>query len=132
MLVGPIDSIDRVNGVFQSMGQTVLASDTLLSNMQVGDLVSVGGNVLGAGWLYADRVSVSNRAYVPGSTEVFVTGMLSSIDAARGTAQLGELTIDYTPSLGNGAAPQGAMWSFSGIRPRAGGLMISDRTAAAR
>ena len=132
ILAGPVDSIDHVNGVFESMGQIVMASHQALASMRVGDLVSVQGSVVGPGWLYADEVSVSDSLYVPGATEVFVTGMLSSVDRVAGTAQVGALTIDYTPSLGSGAAPSALLWSFSGTRPVADGMMISDRSGELR
>jgi hypothetical protein len=67
---------------------------------------------------------------VPGATEVFVSGMLSSVDAAKGTARLGGLTIDYTAGLASGKAPAGMMWSFAGTRPAVDGLMISDSMGA--
>ena len=128
VLSGPVDSIDRINGVFESMGQIVMASQGMLASMSVGDYVSVEGSVVSPGWLYADQVAVSAERYVPGATEVFVTGMLSSVDLARGTAQIGSLTIDYTSSLGRGYAPSGTMWSFSGTRPAVRGVMLSDTT----
>ena len=109
-----------------------MASREALAGMQVGDFVSVQGSVVGPGWLYADDVSVSDSLYVPGATVVSVTGMLSSVDRAAGTARMGGLTIDYTPSLGNGAAPSELMWSFSGTRPVSDGMMISDRTGELR
>ncbi len=121
-----------VNGVFESMGQVVMASQGMLSGMKVGDYVSVEGSIVSPGWLYADDVSVSGTPYVPGATEVFVTGLLTSVDPAAGTARLGGLTIDYTSSLGNGKAPVGSMWSFAGVRPRDGGVTISDWTVDAR
>jgi hypothetical protein len=114
------------------MGQFVMASQDALAGMRVGDFVSVQGSVAGPGWLYADSVSVSDSMYVPGATGVFVTGMLSSVDRAAGMAQMGGLTIDYTSSLGSGAAPSNVMWSFSGTRPVSGGVMISDRTGGMR
>ena len=114
------------------MGQLVMASQDMLAGLQLGDLVSVQGTVISSGWYYADTVSVSSQRYVPGSTEVFVTGLLSSINRMNGTAQMGELTIDYTMSLGRSSAPSGAMWTFRGIRPSFDGLMISDRTESVR
>ena len=132
ILAGPVDSIDRVNGVFESMGQIVMASQQALAGMRVGDFVSVQGSVVGPGWLYADDVSVSDSLYVPGATVVSVTGMLSAVDRAAGTARMGELTIDYTPSLGSGGAPSDLMWSFSGTRPVSDGVMLSDRTGELR
>ena len=71
LLAGPVTSIDRMNGVFESMGQNVMVSQSMLSGMSVGDYVSVDGSVAAPGWLYADAVSISNRRYVPGSTEMF-------------------------------------------------------------
>jgi hypothetical protein len=132
LLAGPVDSIDRVNGVFSSMGQTVMASQAMLSSLRVGDFVAVQGSVISSGWYYADDVSVSSQRYVPGATEVFITGMLSSVDRVNGTAQMGNLTIDYTASLGSGEAPSSAMWSFQGTRPLSGGRMISNRSSDAR
>ena len=129
LLAGPVDSIDRTNGVFESMGQVVMASQDMLVNMEVGDYVAVEGTVISSGWYYADAVDVSNELYVPGSSEVFVSGMLSSVDAANGTAQMGDLTIDYTSSLGSSSAPSSTTWSFRGTRPARDGVMISDRSS---
>jgi hypothetical protein len=107
-----------------------MASQNMLAGMSIGDFVSVAGSVVSPGWLYADDVSISADRYVPGATEVFVTGMLSSVDLASGTARMGGLTIDYTSSLGGSDAPSGAMWSFGGTRPAARGVMLSDRSGA--
>jgi len=76
ILAGPVDSIDRINGVFGSMGQIVMASQAMLSGMQVGDYVTVGGTAISSGWYFADTVSVSDLSYVPGSTEVFISGWI--------------------------------------------------------
>jgi hypothetical protein len=114
------------------MGQVVMASQTMLSGMSVGDYVSVSGSIVSPGWLYADGVSVSTDSYVPGATQVLVTGLLSSVDLERGSAQMGKLTIDYTSSLGSANAPSGAIWSFQGTRPVDRGVMLSDRAGATR
>jgi len=132
VLAGPVERIDIVNGVFHSMGQIVMASKSMLSAMRVGDFVTVDGSVVSPGWLYADAISVSDITYVPGATKVFVSGMLSAVDFANGTARMGGLTIDYTASLGNGRAPSGSMWSFAGTRPQSGGVLVSDRSGAIR
>jgi hypothetical protein len=132
ILAGPISSIDTLNGVFESLGQVVVASQHMLSRMNVGDFVTVEGSVMAPGWLYADAVAVSAIRYVPGSTEVFVSGMLTSINAQNGTARMGNLTIDYTPSLGGSVAPSGLMWSFRGIQPGFDGVMISDQSGNIR
>jgi hypothetical protein len=126
ILSGPVEAIDLANGTFHSLGQVVMTSGRELRNLRVGDYVSVEGSVMGPGWLYADVVTVTDIEYVPGATEVFVTGLLSEINSASGTARLGSLTIDYTPSLARAEAPSSAMWSFRGIQPAVTGLMISE------
>jgi len=112
------------------MGQVVMASHDMLMSMSVGDLVSVEGSVVASGWLYADGISVSSDRYVAGATEVSVTGILSSVNLATGTAQIGDLMIDYTSSLGAANAPNGVVWSFGGTRPTTSGAMLSERSSA--
>jgi hypothetical protein len=126
VLAGPVSSIDRINGVFESMGQIVLASQSMLSSMRIGDYVSVNGSVISGGWLYADNVSVFSESYVPGASPVFVTGIPSAMDLSTGRAQIGGLTIDYTPALSSGDLGIGLEMSFSGIQPVSRGLLISD------
>jgi hypothetical protein len=130
VLAGPVDSVDRINGVFFAMGQTVMASQGMLAGMNVGDFVSVNGSIVSAGWLYADTLSVSSGTYVPGAWEVFVTGIPSSIDMAIGQVQLGDLTSDYTAALSGGAVPSGLSLSFRGIQPVSRGLLVSDAISA--
>ncbi|TDJ35080.1 MAG: hypothetical protein E2O61_09420 [Gammaproteobacteria bacterium] len=130
VLMGPIHSINSLEGVFASMGQSVMATPEMLNALNVGDLVTVHGSISGPGWLYADSVTVSAEQYVAGATEVFVSGILSSIDVSTGTAMLGSLTVDYTSSLGSGQMPAGAVWSFRGTQPVSRGVMLSDEVHA--
>jgi hypothetical protein len=116
--------------VFDAMGQSVMVSAEMLSNLSTGDLVSVEGSVVGPGLLYADSVTVSSDRYVAGATEVFVTGILSSIDVTTGTAMIGGLSVDYTSSLASGRMPAGVVWSFRGTQPSSRGVMLSDRVQA--
>jgi hypothetical protein len=131
VLAAPVSSVDRVNGVFVAVGQTVMASNEMLARLQVGDFVSVNGSVVSPGWLYADEISVSSEMYVPGATEVFVTGIPSGFNLAVGQVQLGGLTIDYTAALSGGAIPSGLSLSFRGVQPVNRGLFVSDAVSAA-
>ena len=131
VLSGPVESIDLVNGVFTSMGQTVVASTTMLRGLSEGDYVSVNGSVMGAGWLYADGVSVSEEMYVPGASPVVVTGIMSSLDEDLGSVTVGGLTVDYTPAMGNGILPRGNLFVFSGIQPVQEGVLLSTEVLAA-
>ncbi len=126
VLIGSVIAIDRINSVFESMGQFILASQSMLNSMRIGDYVSVNGTVISSGWLYADDVSVLGESYVPGASAVFVTGIPSAIDLSTGRVQIGGLTIDYTPALSSGDLGVGFEMSFSGIQPVTRGLLISD------
>ena len=128
VLAGPIESVDLAGGYFVSIGQRVLAPLSVLESLLVGDFVSVSGTIAGAGWLYADEVSVSDLMYVPGATEVVVTGIPSAINTTLGTATIGGLTVDYTGSLGNSSFNGiGDAITVIGIQPASGGAMLSDR-----
>ena len=130
VLSGPVESIDLSNGVFTSLGQTVMASHDMLNSMSLGDLVSVTGSVAGPGWLYADAVEIADSGYVPGATEIFVSGIPSGVDRSLGQVQLGGLSIDYTPALSSGSIPSGQMLGFRGIQPNSHGVLISDAVFA--
>ncbi len=130
ILSGPVDFIDIEIGSFVSMGQTVAASREMLSDLRVGDLVTVEGSVMGPGWLYADRVSVSSERYVPGATEVFVTGMPTSVNRFTGQVEMGDLTVDYTASLAGGNLRPGTVWTFRGIQPNNRGVLVAGEAAS--
>ena len=128
VLSGPVESIDRARGIFTSVGQNVLAARGMLDSLSIGAFVSVRGTIAGAGWIYADDVALSREQYVPGATEVFVTGIPSSVDLSLGTATIGGLTVDYTPSLGgSGFGGLGDAITVIGTQPARGGVMLSDR-----
>ena len=129
VLTGPIESINLEVGSFASMGQTVAASREMLADLRTGDLVTVEGSVMGPGWLYADRVSVSSERYVPGATEVFVTGIPTSVNRFTGQVEMGELTVDYTASLAGGDLRPGTVWTFRGIQPNNRGVLVAGEAA---
>ncbi len=127
MLAGPIDSINPADGTFSAVGQTVSFAADGIASMHVGDYVMVYGALAGAGRLDATAVEVSPMQYVPGVSEVFVTGIPSSVDYARGMVRIGGLEVDYTPSLGGtGFGGVGAAVTVIGTQPALGGTMLGD------
>jgi len=96
--------------------------------LRVGDLVDVYGSISGAGTIEASDVDISRDSYVPGATRVSVTGIPSSVDFRTGTARIGGLTVDYTPSLGGSEfGGIGAAITVIGTQPALGGTMLGDR-----
>jgi len=127
MLAGAVQSIDLQGGSFVAVGQTVSFSREGLGALEVGSFVTVYGSIAGAGRIAATGVDISTEMYVPGATEVFVTGIPSSVDFARGTALIGELEVDYTLSLGgSGFGGIGAAITVFGTQPAFGGAMLGN------
>jgi hypothetical protein len=109
ILAGPVASIDFENGTFSSLGQSVAMAG-------------------GAGLINADNVVLTGIQYVPGATEVFVTGIPTSVNYSLGTAEIGGLNVNYTSSLGgDGFEGIGAAITVIGTQPMIGGVMLSDR-----
>ena len=128
LLAGAIHAIDRVNRLFLAVGQEVRFSELDVDFLQVGDYVAVRGSIVSAGVIHAESVDILGSRYIPGASEVFVTGIPSSIDYNLGTAKIGELTVDYTASMGgDGFDGIGAAITVIGTQPALGGVMLGNR-----
>jgi hypothetical protein len=127
MLAGPIDSINMSDSTFMAVGQRVAVPGADLSALRVGTLVTVYGSLAGAGLIDATTVEFSADVYVAGDTKLVVTGIPSSINYSLGTATIGELEVDYTPSLGGSEfSGFGAAVTVTGTRPALGGAMLGE------
>ena len=127
LLAGPVSSVNAYEGFFVSMGQQVYGSPEMLTGLRVGDFVMVGGQIGGAGIIEANTIVDTGARYVPGSTEVFVTGIPSLVDSAMGSATIGSLEVDYTPSMGRSDFRGiGAAVTVIGTQPALGGKMIGN------
>jgi hypothetical protein len=88
----------------------------------------VQGSILGAGEIQLHQVFQIGTQYIPGSTEVFVTGIPSSVDSGLGLATIGDLEFDYTQSMGSPDFKGiGAAVTVIGIQPALGGKMIGSQ-----
>ncbi|MGI9273118.1 MAG: hypothetical protein ACR2QT_15175 [Woeseiaceae bacterium] len=99
-----------------------------MGGLRRGDYVLVSGRITGAGTIQGETVSQMGQRYIAGASEVFVTGIPSSVNMRFGTATIGELQIDYTQSMGDSNFKGiGAAITVFGTQPALGGLMISDQ-----
>ena len=133
MLIGPVESVNATEGTLTAVGQTVTFASEALLDIQAGDYVTVYGSIAGAGRLDATAIEVSPAMYIPGKSEVYVTGIPSSVDYSLGTVRIGDLDVDYTPSLGgNTFGGVGAAVTVIGTQPALGGTVLGgsviDRT----
>jgi hypothetical protein len=128
LLSGPVSTIDRPAGTFESLGQTVWVGQAMLGNLSVGDYVAVVGSVVGPGNIYADRIGEYGNGYVAGASEVLVAGIPSNVNSSIAELTLGNLAIDYSPALANGSPLGAPIIEFRGIQPEIGGKLISFST----
>jgi hypothetical protein len=99
-----------------------------LKGLRLGDYVMVRGQISGAGTIDAEAVIRTNHRYIAGASEVFVTGIPTSVDFSRGTVLIGGLKVDYTSSLGGSDFEGiGAAITVIGTQPALGGQMIGSR-----
>jgi hypothetical protein len=111
---GPIDAA-AAGRPLQVLGQTVSLSSatvvtlngrsvsanraaTLVANSG-GSLVAVYGSVQANGTLAATQIDFSNEAWVPGTTTVFIRGVVTQVNPAVARAQVGKLSVDYSAGL---------------------------------
>ena len=127
VLAGPIESLDFAEGSFGSLGQSVSMPAGQLNGLRIGDYVMVRGQISGAGMINAETVIRTGHRYIAGASEVFVTGIPTSVDFSRGTVLIGGLKVDYTSSLGGSNFEGiGAAISVIGTQPALGGQMIGN------
>ncbi|MCH8867112.1 MAG: hypothetical protein IID58_09705, partial [Proteobacteria bacterium] len=128
LLVGPVEQISIDAGFFVAVGQEISVSRDVIGELTIGNIVFVYGDLYGPGQISASEVRVTDVRYIPGATEILVTGIPSSVNYELGIARIGNLTVDYTPSLGGSDFEGiGAAITVIGIQPALGGVMISDR-----
>jgi len=128
LVAGPVERINSAEGYFVSLGQKIYAHPIQLSGLEAGNLVGVQGAILGAGEIQLHQIYQLSGQYTPGSTEVFVTGVPSSVDSALGLATIGDLEVDYTSSLGSTDFEGiGAAVTVIGTQPALGGKMIGSQ-----
>ena len=118
-VLGPVDQVERDVSSITVLGQTyaVPASAAVVINskryaaadslrlIRLGTYVSVAGTENEDGQLVAQEILVSRREYVPGASDVFVSGLVKAYDGSTGIALIGALRIDTTVSLGSNSSP---------------------------
>jgi len=128
VLMGPVARVEPSKYQVELLGQTV----TLPVNQRsqtidglVGHMVTVYGSLNADGSIRVQSISeLSSAEYVSGATQLYVKGLLTSVDAAGGIARIGNLSINYTGALYTLAGSEllaGKVASF-------GGAMYADAT----
>jgi hypothetical protein len=127
LLLGPVDAVDQSAKQLVVLGQKVVLQGRA-SPVAVGNIVEVRGSIGTDGTIRATSVSVNNSDFVAGASRFLLTGVVSRADASRGLAQVGGLSVDYTPSLHSfdaAAINVGKRVVLTGIQPIAGKTFVA-------
>ena len=110
MLVGPIEAIDQVRGTITVLGRKLQlpageASSQILNSFAGGAAmhIAVLGSMSPEGKTANLRIQVLQAPYVPGVSEVVLTGMVQALDMSKGMAVINGVAVDYNALLGTRA-----------------------------
>ena len=123
MLVGRVNFVG--DDFVSVLGQTVFVDRANLGGISVGSAVAVYGSIdIDSGGIRNASV-VSMRSAARNAS--YISGVVDSVDYAKGRAVVSGMTVDYTALLADGFAPNvGDMVSVTGREYRGAGLLVAD------
>src|SRR5579883_711724 len=102
LLLGPVSDVDNTHEQFRVLGQAVPARvPTSVQDAQAlqDRLVAVYGTVNPDGSIKVAEVKVLDSAFVPGATEIYVKGVISSANPIKGEIRIGSIKVNYSGAL---------------------------------
>ena len=123
MLVGRVNFVG--DDFVSVLGQTVFVDRANLGGISVGSAVAVYGSIdIDSGGIRNASV-VSMRSAARNAS--YISGVVDSVDYAKGRAVVSGMTVDYTALLADAFAPNvGDMVSVTGREYRGAGLLVAD------
>jgi hypothetical protein len=129
MLVGPIESVDQARGTITVLGRKFQlpsgnAGSQILSSYASGTSLQIAvlGSLSTAGKMANLRVQMLAAPYVPGVSEVVLTGLVQAVDMSTGLAVINGISVDYNALLATraNAIRVGNLVTVRGTMPQAG------------
>ena len=134
LLLGPVDMVEPSNFRVHVLGQWIAVSKGQISGSldgTIGHVVAAYGSIAANGSLDVTAIrEQTSISYVPGATQLYLKGSISSVDHLRGTAQIGSLSINYLNALHTLDADDlavGAVVSFGGVQFAEANRFYADR-----
>jgi len=142
LTVGPIEHVNLKTSTIVVLGQNYrIDASTLIKNRAgavagLGSLapytvVSIGGTETSTGQATVTSITALSEVDVPGATQLLVTGVVSSENAA-GQIKVGGLTVDVNPTLTNDTPKfaVGNLVEVTGTQPNPGGIFLAQNVIA--
>jgi hypothetical protein len=146
LVKGPVaaGSIDLDAESLVVLGQTILINDDTvfedcesevceLETLTEGNIVEVSGWITAGGEILATRIEFKSSAFIPGTTELEITGMVENLDEEAGTFSIGDQVIDFSGAeldlsdLPGGVLENGSLVEVESAEEIMGGIVVADR-----
>lgn len=126
LVIGPIESIDRVHGRAVVLGQSV----SIDANAQISpyEITGLYGLVEANGFQIVSSVQ-SHVIYIPGLTPTLLTGIVEKSEPKLARITVGTAIVDLTNTLSTGHAEVpavGTLVQLVGIQPVERGIILAD------
>jgi hypothetical protein len=123
LLAGPLQSYDPQTGIAVILGQNVPVGAQSLP--ETGYTVAVFGTINDDGSLNVSRISAAG-VYVPGATEIFLSGIVEKSDPILRQITVGGVTVDALVTSEVALPPVGATVQLVGTQPVIGGVILAQ------
>jgi hypothetical protein len=116
-----VERVDVSKRQIQVLGQLAVipaAQSAGLAEL-LGQIVAVHGSVNSDGTLRATKLTeITTSSFVPGATQLYLKGAISSVDQVNAVVRIGSLSIKYAGALhtlSSSSLAVGQLASFSGV-----------------
>jgi hypothetical protein len=110
------------------LGQSVsINAATYLADVENGQMVTISGMAFDGGYIASVVIGLPT-VYVPGATEVFLSGIVTGIQPAVGQLTIGSLQVDLNALTGNlkHSIKIGDYIRLSGSQPQPEGVLLGS------
>ena len=143
LAVGAVEQVDLKNSSIVVLGQqfhvgasTLVTSPAAyphavsLADVPQNAVVWVNGEEKTSGATSVDALIVFPESYVPGASQLLLTGVVSSV-SSDGQIRVGKLKVDITQTLASNSSPVavGDLVQISGTQPAAKGVFLAQSVA---
>ena len=135
LMKGPIDRVDVTKGTISLLGRefkipsTSQLADSVQEAITSGRAVdmAVFGKIDGNGNVISAAMKIVDAQYIPGVTQVVLSGKIATLDASTARAIVQGITVDFTNLLasGNIDLKRGDIVTFTGTLPQKGQQLIA-------
>ena len=89
-------SLEVLGNTIQTDALTVFHGFSLLSDLQLGNVLEISGGYNAQGEIRASSITLKDQVFTDGVSMLEVKGMVSDVDLSAQTFRLGQLLVDYS------------------------------------